>query len=116
MSAIVPSSLPMDFSFVVMYSLISHQGRVFAAHWHGEVTASRLCELLEQAHEEAPNRLGAAQHAGRCEEPRLGGVVSHGAGDIAERVQVVCEYVLGSRSDCARAGRLALRLFHIFLL
>ena len=70
----------------------------------------RLRELLEQADEESPNRLGAAQHAIRCEEPRLGGVVSHGADDIAiaEAVQVVCEYVLGGRS-------VAISLFHVFL-
>jgi len=69
----------------------------------------RFRELLEQGHEESPNRLGAAQHAIRCEEPRLGGVVSHGADDIAEAVQVVCEYIPGRRSD-------AIFLLHGFLL
>jgi hypothetical protein len=39
----------------------------------------RLSELLEQLHKESPNRLGTAQHAIRCEEPRLGGGFSVGA-------------------------------------
>lgn len=62
---------------------------------------SRLDELREQLHKEAPNRLGATQQALRGEELRLGSVVRHGADNvaIAKAVEVMREYVLGRRGD-----------------
>ena len=61
-------------------------------------------------HEELSNRLGSAQQAIRWEEPRLGGVVGHGAVDVAEAVQMMCEYMPGSSQPSRCFSRSALVL------